>query len=329
MAEDPALVDWRYTQSTATLLGKIGPKCSAAEATEAVRSLRELSVTAGDHVAAVTRLGVTTPLAPARVVDRQDWVEINAAGFHAVVEPALARHSHASERGHLTRSVTSAAAGMQLGVAMALVSSRVLGQYELFSTTPGQLLLVAPNILSAEAKLGVEPRDFRLWVCLHEVTHQLQFTAVPWLRGYFLSELEALLDTRSPLELLRPGAKREKLSAMTALMTLVEGHAEYVMDAVGPQVVPTVETIRKKFDARRRAANPIQKVLRYLLGVEHKLRQYVEGKKFVTQVVDAVGMTGFNTVWRDTNTLPTHAELRQPESWIARVQPAATALLPG
>ena len=315
------LVDWRYAQSTASLLGKTGPKCSATQAGEMVRSLRQLAEAAGEHVTAVTGLDVALPLAPVRVVDRQDWVAVNAAGFQAVIEPALARHSKKSKQGTLIRTVSSATSGMQLGAAMALVSSRVLGQYELFSTTPGQLLLVAPNILSAEQKLDVDPYDFRLWVCLHEVTHQLQFTAVPWLRSYFLSELEALLSTRSPLELLRSEAKRQQLSAITALMTLVEGHAEYVMDAVGPHIVPTVEVIRKKFDARRRSGNPVQQVLRYLLGVEHKLRQYVEGKKFVTSVVDAVGMAGFNTVWRDATTLPTRAELAQPEVWLARVRP--------
>ncbi len=315
------LVDWRYAQSTANLLGKTGVTCSAAQAGEAVRSLRELAVTAGEHVTALTGLGEAKSLAPVRVVDRQDWVAINAAGFQAVIEPALARHVRADKPRPLPRSATSAVAGVQLGAVMAFVSSRVLGQYELFSTPPGQLLLVAPNIMSAEAKLDVDPYDFRLWVCLHEVTHQLQFTAVPWLRSYFLSELHTLLDTRSPLELVRSQSKREKLAAMTALMTLVEGHAEYVMVAVGPRVVPTVEVIRRRFDARRRAGGPMQKVLRYLLGVEHKLRQYAEGKKFVTAVVGAVGMAGFNTVWRSAETLPTRAELAQPESWIARVQP--------
>ncbi|MGH3545164.1 MAG: zinc-dependent metalloprotease, partial [Mycobacteriales bacterium] len=245
----PALVDWRYAQSTATLLGKTGPSASPAHAREAVRSLRVLAAEAGEHVTAVTGLGAGVPLAPARVVDRHDWVAINAAGFGAVIEPALARSFPAAARGPLIRSVTTAATGIQLGAAMALVSSRVLGQYELFATTGGQLLLVAPNIMLAEQKLGVDPHDFRLWVCLHEVTHQLQFTAVPWLRGYFLSELEALLAIKSPLELLRSATARQKLSAMTALMTLVEGHAEYVMDAVGPQVVSYVAVIRKKFDA--------------------------------------------------------------------------------
>src|SRR5439155_24697804 len=187
---------------------------------------------------------------------------------------------------------------------------RVLGQYEVFAADPGQLLLVAPNIVDVERKLGAEPRDFRLWVCLHEVTHRTQFTAVPWLRGHFLGEVQAFVDAsqldrdqmldrlrgglsaladavRNPdsrasvLDLVQTPAQRRVLDRLTILMTLLEGHAEFVMDGVGPTVVPSVDTIRAKFNKRREAANPLERVLRKLLGIEGKLRQYAEGRKFV------------------------------------------------
>ncbi len=322
------LVDWRFAQSTATLLGKTGPNCSLAQASEAVAQLRELAELAAQHVCDVTELaqGIRGMALPsAKVVDRRDWVAINAAGFHAVIEPVLLRHAHSGPISTRARVVTSAATGIQLGAVLAFVSSRVLGQYETFSTSPGQLLLVAPNIMAAEQKLSVDPRDFRLWICLHEVTHQVQFTLVPWLRSYFMTELEALLEIRSPLDLLRSPAARERLAKLTALMTLLEGHAEYVMDAVGPTIVASVAQIRAKFDARRRAGNPVQRLLRYVLGIEHKMRQYVEGKRFVTEVVNAVGMSGFNAVWQDSDALPSRAELAQPLAWLNRVQPAGVA----
>ncbi len=325
------LVDWRFAQSTAALLGKTGPNCSLDQASEAVAQLRELAALSAKHVCDVTELaqgiggigGMALP--SARVVDRRDWVAINAAGFQAVIEPVLLRHAASGPISTRARVVTSAATGVQLGAVLGFVSSRVLGQYETFSTSPGQLLLVAPNIMAAEQKLDVDSRDFRLWVCLHEVTHQVQFTMVPWLRGYFMSELEALLELRSPLDLLRSPASRARLANLTALMTLLEGHAEYVMDAVGPNIVASVAQIRAKFDARRRAGNPVQRLLRYVLGIEHKLRQYVEGKRFVTEVVNAVGMSGFNVVWRDPDALPSRAELSQPLAWLNRVQPAGVA----
>jgi coenzyme F420 biosynthesis associated uncharacterized protein len=217
-----------------------------------------------------------------------------------------------------------------------------------FSGDPGQLLLVAPNNVDAERKLDVEPQDFRLWVALHEVTHRTQFTAVPWLREHFLSEVaafvnaadldpEALADrvrraisslaeaARDPrsrasvLDLVQTPAQRAVLDRLTALMTLVEGHAEFVMDGVGPEVVPTVATIRERFDSRRVSGNPLEKVLRRLLGVDVKMRQYAEGNRFVAGVVGKLGMAGFNEIWTSPDTLPLLAELTEPEAWIERV----------
>jgi coenzyme F420 biosynthesis associated uncharacterized protein len=231
---------------------------------------------------------------------------------------------------------------------LAYLSGKVLGQYEVFSGDPGQLLLVAPNIVDAERRLGVEPRDFRLWVALHEVTHRTQFTAVPWLREHFLSEVAAFVEAAdldpealadrvrrvvsslaeaardkqsrlSVVDLVQTPAQRAVLDRLTALMTLVEGHAEYVMDGVGPDVVPSVAAIRERFETRRVSANPLEKLLRRLLGFDVKLRQYAEGKRFVDAVVSRVGMDGFNRVWSSPETLPRLAELTDPDAWIERV----------
>src|SRR5690606_31939225 len=192
--------------------------------------------------------------------------------------------------------------GALAGAVLAYLSGRVLGQYAVFSGAPGQLLLVAPNIVEAERKLRVDPRDFRLWVCLHEVTHRMQFTAVPWLRAHFLREVQAFVDAsregmealgqrlrdglstiadsvRNPrsraslLDVVQTPQQRAVLDRLTAVMTLLEGHAEVVMDGVGPEVIPSVVEIRRKFTRRREEAHPLEKVLRRLLGVEMKLRQ--------------------------------------------------------
>jgi coenzyme F420 biosynthesis associated uncharacterized protein len=228
----------------------------------------------------------------------------------------------------------------------------VLGQYEVFSGEPGQLLLVAPNIVDVERRLEAVPHDFRLWVCLHEVTHSTQFTAVPWLRAHFLAEVAAFVDAggavdqmaerlrralgdmvevvrnpesrRSILDLVQTPAQRTVLDRITALMTLLEGHAEFVMDGVGPEVVPTVAEIRARFNVRRESANPLEKLIRRLLGVDAKLRQYAEGRRFVHEVVSRVGMAGFNKVWQSPLTLPLTSELADAPAWIARV--AATPL---
>ncbi|MFJ6384559.1 zinc-dependent metalloprotease [Kitasatospora sp. NPDC092039] len=218
---------------------------------------------------------------------------------------------------------------------------------------PGRLLLVAPNIVHVERELDVDPSDFRLWVCLHEETHRTQFTAVPWLRDHIQSEVQSFLaetdvdpgallerlrdaagslgglsgggnregaSSGNLLEIVQSPAQREILGRLTAVMSLLEGHADVVMDGVGPAVVPTVAEIREKFQQRRdRGANRLDLLLRRLLGMDAKLRQYQDGAVFVRGVVEQVGMEGFNRVWTSPNTLPTKDEIHDPAAWVARV----------
>ncbi|MET9473434.1 MULTISPECIES: zinc-dependent metalloprotease [unclassified Streptomyces] len=215
----------------------------------------------------------------------------------------------------------------------------------------GRLLLVAPNIVHVERELEVDPHDFRLWVALHEETHRTQFTGVPWLRDHLQGEIQSFLDEtdvdpmtvlerlreaaqslaggrpegeegeeRSLVEIVQTPAQREILGRLTAVMSLLEGHADYVMDGVGPEVVSSVGEIREKFQQRRaRGASRLDQALRKLLGLDAKLRQYRDGERFVRAVVEEVGMDGFNRVWTSPNTLPTKAEIAAPADWIARV----------
>jgi coenzyme F420 biosynthesis associated uncharacterized protein len=340
-------VDWDLAEATAGALHRTGPRVSLTEAADAVADLRRHSEDAAGHVAAFTGMSPSGPPAPIRVVDRRDWAGANIAGLRQVVAPLMAKVAASREPGPLVDAVGSRLTGVQAGTVLAYLSGKVLGQYEVFSADPGQLLLVAPNILEAEQKLAAEPRDFRLWVCLHEVTHRTQFTAVAWLRAHFLAEVGAFVDAggngeqiaararqaigaladavRNPdsrasmLDIVQTPAQRAILDRITALMTLLEGHAEYVMDGVGPSVVPSVEQIRAKFNRRRESANPLERLVRRLLGVEAKLRQYAEGRRFVHDVVERVGMVGFNRVWESAETLPRLGELTDAASWIARV----------
>ena len=340
-------VDWDLAAATAGALSKSGPAVSYEEATEVVAQLRVLTDEARRHVAAYTGLTPVTEGPPVRIVDRKDWAAVNLAGLKEVIVPLVSRLSGDKQPGPVADAIGSRVTGVQAGTVLAFLSGRVLGQYEVFSAEPGQLLLNAPNIVEVERKLGADPRDFRLWVCLHEVTHLTQFQAVPWMRGYFLGEVQAFVDASQGgehiLERLRRGvatlsdalrdpesrssvidivqtpAQKAVLDRLTALMTLLEGHAEFVMDGVGPDVVPSVESIRAKFNQRRETGNPLEKAIRRLLGIEVKMRQYAEGRKFVHGVVERVGMTGFNKIFSSPLTLPRLDELGDPDAWVARV----------
>ncbi len=341
-------VDWDLAAATAGALGRSGPHVTYDEAAEVVADLRRLTDEAAGHVTAYTKLTPKIAHPPVRIVDRKDWAAINIEGLREVIDPLAERFTGGRSPGPVAVAIGSRFTGVQAGTVLAYLSGKVLGQYEVFSSDPGQLLLVAPNIVDVERKLDTAPRDFRLWVCLHEVTHRTQFAAVPWLRAHFLGEVQAFVDAsqlgrdelaerlrrglaaladavRNPesrasvLDLVQTPAQRRVLDRLTALMTLLEGHAEFVMDGVGPEVVPSVDEIRAKFNRRREAANPLERVLRKLLGVEVKLRQYAEGRKFVHGVVERVGMDGFNKVWDSPLTVPRLDELTDPDAWVSRV----------
>jgi coenzyme F420 biosynthesis associated uncharacterized protein len=123
----------------------------------------------------------------------------------------------------------------------------------------------------------------------------------------------------SLLDALQTPEQRRRLAAITAVMSLLEGHADVVMDDVGPQVVPSVATIRDRFSKRRAGRGAIDQLLRRLLGLDAKARQYADGARFVRGVVERVGMTGFNEVWTSPQTLPLPAEIADPAAWVRRV----------
>ncbi|MER7211886.1 zinc-dependent metalloprotease [Streptosporangium sp. NPDC000239] len=356
------VIDWDLAVATGTRLVRPGPQVSREEARRAVAELRQLSRIAEGHVREFTRIDTETAPVAATVVDRPGWIKANVEGFRVVLEPLTQRMAARKEQTPaIVTAVGSRITGVEVGAVLAFLASRVLGQYELFlppdpsgRQPAGRLTLVAPNIVHAEQELDVNPRDFRLWVCLHEETHRVQFTGVPWLREYVRSQMTDFLlasdmDLSTLLDRLRSAAdavadavrggegnlidaiqtpeQKEILDRLTAVMTLVEGHGDYVMDAVGPAVVPTVADIRAKFQHRREGGSRLDRTVRKLLGVDLKMKQYAEGSTFVRTVVERVGMDDFNKIWTSPQTLPTQDEIGDPGRWIARV--VGTRALPG
>ena len=375
------MIDWDTAISTGVRFARQGPQVSLTDARAVVAELRGLTTVVQQPVREVTGLTSQGSVGPVAVVDRPGWIRANVSGFQVVLEPLAEK---LAERGNpvpvagaLIGSVGARVTGAQAGLILAYLSSRVLGQYELFlppgegeapangasgaygtngasvanGAAPGagvgRLTLVAPNIVSVERELGVNPHDFRRWVCLHEETHRVQFTSVPWLRGYVQGMMTEFLlasdldtsaiaerlrnaagsiagavrggDGESFMEAMQTPAQRELLDKLTNVMTLVEGHGDYVMDAVGPRVVPSVAEIREKFSQRRGSAGRMEQILRRILGIDLKMKQYEQGSKFVAAVVAEAGMSGFNRVWTSPETLPTRAEMAAPADWLARI----------
>ncbi|UWX97216.1 zinc-dependent metalloprotease [Arthrobacter zhaoxinii] len=360
----PALVNWDLAASTAGAMVAPGPKMSAREIRDAVAGLRAAADASVAHVHRITGLEAARDLRDSDVliVDRASWARANSQSFSVLMGPAL-QHLADTRPEQLAAANTALGGtmtGAQLGTILAFLSSKVLGQYDPFAALGGvgkpggRLLLVAPNIVTLERELNVEPADFRLWVCLHEQTHRVQFAAAPWLRGHMLEQISQLsngmmdkaqtiserlgsavkalkapkggldengVPTKSVdlLSLLQDPEDKERLSHLTAVMSLLEGHANVVMDAVDASIVPSVKTIRQRFNNRGAKRGWIDRFFRQIMGLDAKMRQYSDGARFVRAVTDQVGMEGFNRVWERPENLPTEAEIHSADLWITRM----------
>jgi coenzyme F420 biosynthesis associated uncharacterized protein len=358
-----SLINWDLAAATAARLAPSGPELSAGEIGKAVENLRFNADISVPHVHDITGLDAARDLRDSHVlvVDRASWSKANTQSFSVMLQPALKKMLESRSGVAMTpaaAATSGAITGTQLGAVLAFLSSKVLGQYDPFaalapdSTVPpgGRLLLVAPNIISVERELNVHPDDFRLWVCLHEQTHRVQFAAAPWLRHHMLDEIEKLsgnllgnmvslvvragavalsLRDRNPtektpgrgaiLDLLQNPEEKASLSHITAVMSLLEGHANVVMDAVDSSIVPSVKTIRQRFNDRGKDRGVVEKFIRNLLGLDAKMRQYTDGAKFVREVVAVAGMEGFNKVWESAEYLPTEEEIHNSRLWLERM----------
>ena len=321
--------------------------------------LDALAAGAEQRVVAYTGLVPGAPLPAPEAVDRQLWAEINLAGMRRILDPVVerleGRRTGVLATGPL-RGFAGALLALEVGGLTGLLSQRVLGQYELVLLDPDsktRLLFLAPNLREAATKLGVDLEQLVAWVGFHEVTHAVQFTSVPWLRDHLaglLRELLASVDlefdpraamrrlpTRDDLErvvaavreggLVQLVAGPERMAIidrLQATMAVIEGHAEHVMDAVGREALPDLDALRRALDRRRAERSGPWKLLERLLGLELKLRQYQVGKRFCDTVAEREGVEALHRVFDGPESLPTWAELEDPDSWIARVlRPAA------
>ncbi len=336
-------VDWGFAAAFGAKLARPAPAATDYTRRQAIEQLASSALRAEIPVREVTGLNEGGEISDARIIDRPEWIRAASHSMRAMTG------GKETDKPHF---ITGRVTGAQTGAVLAFISSGILGQYDPFADNGGELLLVYPNVIAVERQLRVVPADFRLWVCLHEVTHRVQFRANPWLADYMSKTLAVLTEETGEdvtevvgrlagfirdrrdgvaaepnstgvlgvLRAVQSEPQQRALDQLLVLGTLLEGHADHVMDAVGPAVVPSVVTIRRRFEERRnRKQSPLQKVMRALLGIDAKMSQYTRGKAFVDHVVDRVGMARFNTIWTGPATLPLPQEIEEPQRWIDRV----------
>jgi coenzyme F420 biosynthesis associated uncharacterized protein len=343
----PEMVDWDLAVRIGGRLAGDGPTVSRDEVATVVDELRGGAARSTGLVREFTGLVAADAGAgdgaPVLVVDRAGWVQANADAFATLLAPVVDKLTAKKPPTGLSAAVGSRLTGAEVGGVLGFLASKVLGQFDPFHEPQGRLLLVAPNIVHVERELGADPHDFRLWVCLHEETHRVQFTAVPWMREHMFTQIHRFADTMEPSGLLEDGLNRvleglknarsggslldligtpeqkAMLDGLTGVMSLLEGHADVVMDGVGPTVIPSVEKIRARFNERRKGVGVLDRFLRRVLGLDAKMAQYRDGATFVRAVIAKAGMNGFNVVWEQPEHLPSRAEISDPDAWMARV----------
>ena len=348
------MVDWTFANRLAGTIAGDPPHRPLGT------DLSELTDDSLARVRAYTLLEPETPLPEPEAVSRKAWIEANVSGARDLIEPLSDKlREGTAGMGPLAGPAQTAASYVlagEVGVLFGFLSHRVLGQYELAlldPTTKPRLLFVAPNIDAAVGRFEVDRREFLHWVALHEVTHGLQFAAVPWLRGYLAGQVRELIagldvsvdfrgamklpdssDLRRAIDTLRDGdllsvvtnpEQRAIIDRIQAAMAVIEGHAEHVMDEAGRDALPSLDKLREALERRREQASPLARLFGKLLGMELKLRQYRLGKSFCDAVVEAEGIPALNRVWRGSDSLPTLAELEDPQAWLRRTREPVSA----
>lgn len=338
-------VDWILARRVAGVVAGREPLADSYLADSLRADFTDVTPRAEALVAEHTGLVPPTP-ARASVLGRAEWVDANIRSMQRLLAPVLdqvgARMAH-SRIAPIGRRI----AGTETGVLLGYVSQRVLGQYDLLlpDDEGDAVYYVGANVLTLEKRFGFRPRDFRLWIALHELTHRAQFTGVEWLRSYFLSLVHEVLGSvdldprrfvaalaraaseigrgRNPIEdgvvgLMSTPEQRRVLDRVQALMALLEGHGNAVMNALGRQHVEGQARMARILAARRRAGG-LAGVFHRLLGIEMKLRQYELGERFVAEIEREAGPDVVAIAWRGPEWLPTLEELSSPRTWLTRV----------
>src|SRR5579862_9886806 len=307
------------------------------------------------RVIAYTGLVPAGPLPQPEGVTRREWVASNIASTRALMEPMLERLTErlgpVKPAAQIWLGVSGSA---EVGLLVGYLAQRVMGQYELVlikdraPDRPPRLLFVLPNLAEAIRRFDADEHEFITWVALHEVTHAVQFAGVPWLQDYLAGLIGELLESaeqrmarrrelhlpsRETVERVGRAALRADLLGMIAseperavmdraqaVMAVIEGHAEHVMDVVGEEMLPSLPDLRRSLDERRRVQSPFGRLLSRLLGMEMKLKQYERGKIFCDEIVRVGGERALQHLFSAPEALPDLNEIEDPAAWLLRAQ---------
>jgi coenzyme F420 biosynthesis associated uncharacterized protein len=347
----PEPVDWALASRVARRVAGRDTLATSYLAASLVEDFDDVTTRAAGLVTEHTGLSVASE-ARASVLDRSDWVDANVGSMRRLLNPLTTRFGERMAHSPFA-PVGRAVSATELGVLLGWFAQRVLGQYDVLvpddsaETEGDAVYYVGPNVLALEKRFAFRPRDFRLWIAIHEVTHRAQFLGVPWMRDYFLGLVHEVLggieadprnvvgalvraadelrQGRNPLDdgglvaLVASPEHRVVLGKVQALMSVLEGHGNRVMNELGRVHVAGQDRMARVLQSRRRS-HGFAGLLSKLLGLESKMRQYEVGEAFVAAVEREAGPHALDPVWLRPENLPTLAELDAPTAWLQRIE---------
>ncbi len=356
--EPPSLIDWRAARDIAVMMSR-DEALTMPERRKLDAEYRELVARCVPIVSEYTGDHLPDAPERTFAFDRVDWVNANIDAFERMFAPLEGLHllGDAAQRtvaGQMLGTVNQKILSAEVGLLLGYLARKVLGQYDLTllgrePMTPGRLYYVEPNIQAAERTLNLPREDFRMWLALHETTHAFEFEAHPWLRDHFNGMLERYFgflredaqnlraqglgglrlyidrirdgsgDSGSWLESLMNPEQRALFSQMQATMCIVEGYSNHVMNAVGRELLPNYALISRRFAQRLEQRSQADRLLAKLTGLDVKMEQYRLGEQFIDRVVRERGHSFARRVWDGPDYVPTMAEIREPDLWLARI----------
>lgn len=358
------LISWDHVREIAVATVELQREQPAAIPPDMVESYQKMLRDSQELVADYTKLKVAGLPESVEVFGQPEWIDANIVTFRFLFDPISERYVRMLEEletdqgvpsGRTARKVARTVLSTQVGIIMGYLSRNVLGQFDLSLPEPekgGKLYVVEPNVMRVQRELGVEPGEFRMWITLHEVTHSFEFHCNGWLRPFMMASMQDYLNSIDWKNLARPDffrkmrgknideddalkagglisiiatpEQRAILARLQAVMSVLEGYSNHVMDQVGMTLLPTYDEMKERFDRRRESKSAVERLFQRLIGIDLKMQQYKIGQKFVDEVVSAEGIDFMNRVWGNADRMPTMDEITNPSAWITRTK-AGTA----
>ncbi len=350
---ESGLIDWNLVRRTSLQVSQTeqAPVQNRAVAREQYTDMVRRSE---PLIAGYLNVELPEPIQRIVVMDRREWLQANITNFTSLfqfIEELYQRNAAQQTLGAvMAAGVNRRVMSVQVGVLLGVLARKVLGQYDLSLLAPeptgGALYFVEPNIDRIQRGLGVDAHDFRLWIALHETTHAYEFEAYPWVREHFNSLLRRYFDTVNEqlqgfkgglgpilgrllenvgkgqhwMEALQTPTQLGIFNELQALMSLVEGYSNHIMNAIGKEVLPNFEEIERRIEQRKGGRSLAEQLFNRITGMDLKMAQYQQGQLFVDTVVEQRGIEFATKAWQRAENLPTMDEIRAPERWISRME---------